>query len=343
MGKYEDLENLNKLKSSGIISEQEFEDKKKLILAESKNDENKNQEIIKKYSSKAKKDNRKMIIVCSLIIGGAIFLFIILPQIYLSVKSAIEKSNEREIPNIEGMTVEEAKTQLEELDLILESDNNASDAIITYQKDKGKTKKGETVEVYAKTQEQINEEKQKEEEEEKKEEEAKVYSNFNGDINYCKITFDAWWNMMTSENRIIKIKSKEWQVIKQQVSPYANVAVRELYIYPNQEFALIGIFYDDYGNVLSIRFVGISPSMLNENYDENASVEYSYIMLSIPQILKFTTDDNLCKYLQEKIGYCLENGIWYLNERKQGFKFVIGKDEYNNLNVEVCLERYAQD
>ena len=82
-----------------------------------------------------------MIIVCSLIIGGAIFLFIILPQIYLSVKSAIEKSNEREIPNIEGMTVEEAKTQLEELDLILESDNNASDAIITYQKDKGKTKK----------------------------------------------------------------------------------------------------------------------------------------------------------------------------------------------------------
>ena len=28
MGKYEDLENLNKLKSSGIISEQEFEDKK---------------------------------------------------------------------------------------------------------------------------------------------------------------------------------------------------------------------------------------------------------------------------------------------------------------------------
>ena len=174
MGKYEDLENLNKLKSSGIISEQEFEDKKKLILAESKNDENKNQEIIKKYSSKAKKDNRKMIIVCSLIIGGAIFLFIILPQIYLSVKSAIEKSNEREIPNIEGMTVEEAKTQLEELDLILESDNNASDAIITYQKDKGKTKKGETVEVYAKTQEQINEEKQKEEERKKKEEEAKA-------------------------------------------------------------------------------------------------------------------------------------------------------------------------
>ena len=123
MGKYEDLENLNKLKSSGIISEQEFEDKKKLILAESKNDENKNQEIIKKYSSKAKKDNRKMIIVCSLIIGGAIFLFIILPQIYWSVESAIEKSNEREIPNIEGMTVEEAKTQLEELDLILENLN----------------------------------------------------------------------------------------------------------------------------------------------------------------------------------------------------------------------------
>ena len=70
MGKYEDLENLNKLKSNGIISEQEFEDKKKLILAESKNDENKNQEIIKKYSSKAKKDNRKMIVISLSIIGN---------------------------------------------------------------------------------------------------------------------------------------------------------------------------------------------------------------------------------------------------------------------------------
>ncbi len=143
MGKYEDLENLNKLKSNGIISEQEFEDKKKLILAESKNDENKNQEIIKKYSSKAKKDNRKMIVISLSIIGLAFFLCIIIP--FISIQ--IEKSNEREVPDLVGMTFAEAQEKLDELDLILEANNEEPDSIITYQKDKYKKKKGETVEV----------------------------------------------------------------------------------------------------------------------------------------------------------------------------------------------------
>lgn len=171
-----------------------------------------------------------------------------------------------------------------------------------------------------------------------------VYTSFSGDIETAKNTFDAWWNKMTTENKITYIKSKEWQVYKQQVSPYMNLAIKEFYVFENQEFAIVSIGYDDNGNVINIKFSGISPITLEQKYNSSVVLEYHYIMFSIPQILKFiTNDEEISKYLQEEMAYCFDNNSWYLNETKQGLEFSIGGDANNYLNVEVCLEEYAQN
>lgn len=176
------------------------------------------------------------------------------------------------------------------------------------------------------------------------EEHAKEYTNFGENIDFCKNTFDSWWNMMISKGNFTRTKSTDWYTVKHQVYPYSNIDIKQFYIYPNQEFAAISIAYDDYGNVINLKFTGIPSDVLDRRYDVTAELEYTYIMLSIAQILKFSTkDEQLCEYLQEKIIDCFNNGHFYINEKKQGFKFGLGASSDNYLNLEVCLSKYAQN
>lgn len=174
----------------------------------------------------------------------------------------------------------------------------------------------------------------------------KVYTSFNGDIQSTKNVFDGYWQKMISENNITNIKYKEWTTYKQQVYPYFNIATKEFYVYPNKEFAVIGIAYDENQKVVDIKFSGIHPDTLVAQYDLTTRKGYFFIMFSIPQLLKYVTnyDEELSKYLQQILSDSFDNNDWYLNERKQGIKFGIGKNKNNSyLNVEVCLEKYAQD
>lgn len=304
MGRYEELERLNKLKENGTLSEEEFEKEKRNILNETSGNSSKiNQNIIERYSEKNKTEtkvaNKKEIktflisfIIVILSIGAISAVVAIASQ---KVKSTVSKSNTENTYN-----------------------SNVQNKVNDYYND---TKNYED-----------------------KDNQNTVYTSFGRDVSFCKNMFDGWWNAMTSENKIVKTKSTDWKVYKQQVYPYANLAIKEFYIYPNQEFAIVSIGYDDDGNVINLKFSGISSSMLDQKYDVTEEFEYTCIMYSIPQILKYATDDeNLCKYLQDKISYCFDNGQFYFNEKKQGFKFSFGGDSNNYLNLEVCLNKYAQD
>lgn len=92
----------------------------------------------------------------------------------------IEESKEVQVPNLEGKTISEAKEELANLELNISANSysyysDSPEAIIQSQeKSQGETvKKGSTIKVNAKTQEQIDKEKQEEEERKQKEAEAK--------------------------------------------------------------------------------------------------------------------------------------------------------------------------
>lgn len=96
------------------------------------------------------------------------------------IDNKIEKSKEVQVPNLVGKTLGEAKTELSNLELNIEAQypslySDSPEAIIQSQDNKEGDilKKGNTVKVTAKTQEQLNKEKQQEEERKKKEAEAK--------------------------------------------------------------------------------------------------------------------------------------------------------------------------
>lgn len=98
-----------------------------------------------------------------------------------NINDAIEKSKEVTVPNLIGKTLSEAKNELSNLELNIQAKyptlySDSPDAIIQEQYDKEGDilKKGDTVEVKALTQEQIDKKKQEEEERKRKQEEAKA-------------------------------------------------------------------------------------------------------------------------------------------------------------------------
>lgn len=102
MGKYEELERLNKLKENGTLSEEEFEKEKKNILNETSGNSSKiNENIVEKYSEKNKTEtkvaNKKAIkpflisfIIIILSIGAISAVVAIASQ---KAKSTVSKSN----------------------------------------------------------------------------------------------------------------------------------------------------------------------------------------------------------------------------------------------------------
>lgn len=119
---------------------------------------------------------------------GTIGFFILITTIIIGIAigkqeidKKIEKSKEVQVPNLVGKTLSEAELELSNLELNIEakysslySDN--PEAIIQTQDNNEGTilKKGDTVKVTAKTQEQLDKEKQEKEERERKEAEAKA-------------------------------------------------------------------------------------------------------------------------------------------------------------------------
>lgn len=193
MGKYDELERLLKLKEDGVLSEQEFEIEKKKILGtdekekenEIQNNEikNSNENIVKNYTEKIKTSRKKNIkkIILSIIIP--LIACLIISGIII-ISSTIQRKQEEKlkvtVPNLVGKTLSDAKEELSNLELNLEAKypslySDSPDAIIQSQDNKEGSilKKGSTIKVTAKTQEQLDKEKQEEEERKKKQEEAK--------------------------------------------------------------------------------------------------------------------------------------------------------------------------
>lgn len=122
------------------------------------------------------KFNKKTIKISIIVIVVAVVMLIGIPLIQEIIQDKIEKSQERRVPQIEGKTFEEAEKELKELGLKLqasEGNSESSDAIIIHQYNSYTMKKGETVKVTTKTQEQIN--KEKEEQKKKEEESGKIW------------------------------------------------------------------------------------------------------------------------------------------------------------------------
>lgn len=189
MGKYEELEKLQKLKEDGILTEQEFETEKQKILNEDNSTEKKEAEkketekkpAEKKENKEKKKANKKATKVFIITYVIVIAIIIALCAGVPIIQTNIEKSKEVQVPNLVGKTLSEAKEELANLELNIEAKypslySDKPEAIIqTQDNNEGDIlKKGDTVRVTAKTQEQLDKEKQEAEERKKKEEEAKA-------------------------------------------------------------------------------------------------------------------------------------------------------------------------
>lgn len=108
MGKIEDLEKLQKLKENKIITNEEFEIEKSKILNDTKDNKQSNSPIKIKF-------NYIMVIFI-------IIVFIIV--IYLNIPKTVE------VPNLVGMTVEQAQEITEDLGLNLRLNSNGSNSEI---------------------------------------------------------------------------------------------------------------------------------------------------------------------------------------------------------------------
>lgn len=187
MGKFDDLERLQKLKESGVLTNQEFENAKQRILNEADNvepeksikSENLQNEVITEEKTEKEVKNKKTIKIFIIIV---IIVLVLIVGLYL-ISSAIEKSREVSVPNLIGKTYAQARDELSKLDLYIESKysynstySDSDDAIIQTQDDEeGEiVKKGDTIKVTAKTQEQIEKEKEEEEERKRQQEEAEA-------------------------------------------------------------------------------------------------------------------------------------------------------------------------
>lgn len=189
MNKINELERLSKLKESGVISNEEFEVEKEKILKKNNNVNvsKMNENIVKNYTEKAKVENRQVrnrnIKLTILIFSITLLFMIIICVVVPVIQKNIEKSKEVQVPNLIGKTISEAEQEASTSKLSIKvedaflttlySDN--PDAIIVEQEDKEGTilKKGDSIRVKAKTEEQLDKEKQEKEEAERKAAEAK--------------------------------------------------------------------------------------------------------------------------------------------------------------------------
>lgn len=135
-----------------------------------------NEDIVKEYTQKISKEkksaNQKLFKICSLILIISVIV-IFSPVAVTVINSNIERSKERIVPNLKGKTFAEAQKELADIDLMIKANNENPDAIIMSQNTSYKMKKGETVEVLTKTQEEID--KEKEEQKKKDEESGKIW------------------------------------------------------------------------------------------------------------------------------------------------------------------------
>jgi len=150
------LNELQDLKERGVITEKEFK----------------------------KSKNKLFIKICII----EVIIIILIPTIIVGcvmvkqeIDKKIEKSKEVQVPNLVGKTLSQAKEELSNLELNIEAKypslySDSPESIIQSQDNKEGDilKKGNTVKVIAKTQEQIDKEKQEEEERKRKQEEAKA-------------------------------------------------------------------------------------------------------------------------------------------------------------------------
>lgn len=184
MDKYKELENLQKLKDEGVLSEQEFQEEKKKILSSEINENitpTNSQYIIRNYTekiNKEKKTSRKKTFKIFITTFVVAIIVCILPAAIVTIDSNIKKSKEEKlkvtVPNLIGKTYTEAQQELSNLGLEVKTRYGSSDnpeAIVTEQgKKEGYTmKKGETLEIKVLTQEEIE---KQEEEQKKKDEES---------------------------------------------------------------------------------------------------------------------------------------------------------------------------
>lgn len=102
--------------------------------------------------------------------GNRTFVFVLIIIVIFGVfgvgapllLAKIQKSQERKVPNLIGKTFEEAQKELESLDLKLEETlgNNNKDSIITNQETQYSAKKGDTIKVSTKSQEEVEKQNQ---------------------------------------------------------------------------------------------------------------------------------------------------------------------------------------
>lgn len=182
MGKYKNLERLQKLKESGALTEDEFQREKEKILNKDNANNIKTNKNISKTDNEKPKEERK--ISWRKYIKIYVILFIVLFLIALSpvVISGIQrKQNEKlkvSVPNLIGKTYEEAENVLSDLGLKIDTMSGSSDnkdSIVTEQERKEGYAliKGDTLRVKTLTQEEFEKKKQEEEEKIKEQEEAR--------------------------------------------------------------------------------------------------------------------------------------------------------------------------
>ena len=171
----------NKKEKVGLITRLKnilFYNKYRLELLELKNKGEITEKEVKKKLSKVFIDS---ILFTLALIFIPVVVFLSGYTIVENINDAIEKSKEVTVPNLIGKTLSEAKNELSNLELNIQAKyptlySDSPEAIIQEQYDKEGDilKKGDTVEVKALTQEQIDKEKQEEEERKRKQEEAKA-------------------------------------------------------------------------------------------------------------------------------------------------------------------------
>lgn len=149
------LKELQDLKNRGVITEEEFK----------------------------KSKNKLFFKICTIEVLAFVLLFVILYggiTLKNTIDARIEKSKEVSVPNVVGKTLSQAKEELAGIELNIEAKyptlySDSPEAIIQSQDNKEGDilKKGSTLRVIAKTQEQLDKEKQEQEERERKAAEAK--------------------------------------------------------------------------------------------------------------------------------------------------------------------------
>ena len=120
MGKYEDLEKLQKLKENGALSEQEFESEKQKVLNETditNEDKSKeNEEKAKKYTEETQKEkkttNKKTLKIYGLIFVIAVIICMT-PAAIVTINSNIKKSEEEKKEDT-GLTQNEINEEQKE-------------------------------------------------------------------------------------------------------------------------------------------------------------------------------------------------------------------------------------